>query len=170
MKHLIISILVFSSFGLFSQKYTKDEKVYKSITGLSIVQSNSYDDGQLISSRMIWIDKNQKYQHITDYMTIYSGSASGMWKHMNDLLESTEKFDDGVKLELNGKNVSIDKVMGVKGASCYDDNYVQWHIYYPSQLKKLMKKYKKWCIKNNVVYEDEESLLIDGMMDRMEEE
>lgn len=134
MKRLILSILLFSSFGLFSQKYTKDTEVYKSITGLSIVQSNSYDDGQLVSSRMIWIDRNQKYQHIKDYMTIYVGSPSGMWKHMNDLLESTEKYDDGVKLELNGRNVSIDKVMGVKGVMCYDDDYLQYHIYYPSQL------------------------------------
>ncbi|MEG1950476.1 MAG: hypothetical protein RR137_08950 [Odoribacter sp.] len=155
---LIIAWIMLSSSLLFAQK-TKTVDVVKRVSQQEYVYvvyafgSNN----NIIDTTMMFHCQNSNYQHITNTISLFRGSAKQFYIYLLALEDFVNKnisdVTDGVSIngDVNGQRVRMYKISYVIGVDVYaKDGY---HSFLPKWIGKIKSQYIAWCKKNNVVYE-----------------
>lgn len=148
---LCIILFVIMSIDIFAQKTITIDIFKKGLVeeylNAKIIENNTSGRRDTI---IIFFARNHKYQHITDMITLYSGSCKRYSSFMNDVIEFAKQNESGTSNTFDHHIVSLGKTMGIKSVSIFNKEGMGYHTFTVGILEKFKKEFLNWCKKNNV--------------------
>lgn len=154
MKIILILFLVLCSLFSLGQK-TKTLEIWKKpMSGevMNVIYSYN-EEGSVVDTSIMFMGQNSKYVHITDFITIYKGSASVFYKFLNEVEKFCLENEAGISGKVMERNINRSKF------GSYQMVEIEGQIrneYYGCPMKwisKFKSKFVAWCKKNNIAYE-----------------
>lgn len=146
-------ILLFCVTSINAQEIRQKEDVISSTSLGYLSYTKVYENDIMTKSYMIYVFQNRKYSQIVDLKTLFQGSPKEFKAYLDELKSFLIKYDDGTSAEIQGKTVSISKIMGKKMLTVYDIDMLGYTWFAEPTFKKFNKKLIKWAKKNNVELE-----------------
>lgn len=148
---LILFSLVGATFNHSYAQKTKKEQVYNNNLFKDYLDViHHYDENDnVISKQMLLYGQDLRYQHITELVSVYSGSPQELMNYMNAVEKFVNENEPDVSTTLEGYRITVVKQMGRKGFSLYEKDGLGYRSYNMKSWGKIKKALVKWAKKNN---------------------
>ena len=141
MKNILIIFILLITISTSGQDLISKEAKICNVASSSLASLRIYNNGSLVSDKVIFTGRNRQYTHIVDMFAILKASPD----EMLDFLDFAIKFYDNEKGTGTIKNdvyISVDYSVGTKYLQLTVDG--KFEAYSLNQLTKLRNKLQAW--------------------------
>lgn len=150
MRKLMLLVLLIISINAVGQK-TRSEKILDRSMYKEFLSAYHYYDGDSITdTRIVFSGQNYKYQHITDIVTIYSGSPEDFYRFLNEVEAFLTEEEKGVMMPIMGRDCLVDFAWGTKYVIVYEEDSTNGHMLVLKSIQKFRKAFLQWCDEKSI--------------------
>jgi hypothetical protein len=107
---LALSLILTTSFGQKTKTVDLCNGPYKTFFVSAHI---SFVDDQPSDTTFLVLGRNNRYTHITDLITLKSGSFNEVWNFFTYCMEFLKKEDEGMSEDRDGNHISVYKMDGL---------------------------------------------------------